>query len=117
MSDKRPECRWYFNVTYNASLKKWLLDCNYPCLIIKIAEAHGGGIVSVAIDTAHNTLIIAEEEDGKTGDQVDENKESSLFILTGYVVARNVIHGCYCWPVGLDVELSGLDGTRELYVV
>ena len=39
------------------------MDCDCACTVIKRAKAHDGGIVAVAVDTAHDTLIIAEEED------------------------------------------------------
>lgn len=81
-------------VTHNASLKKRLVDCDYPRRVIKIAKAHGGGIVPIAVDTAHDTLIIAEEEDGETGYEIDEDQERSLFVLPGYVVALDVVHRC-----------------------
>lgn len=57
-----------------------------------MAKAHGGCIVAVAVNTAHNTLIITEEEDGETGYAVDEDQESSRLVLAGYIVARDVLH-------------------------
>lgn len=69
-------------------------------MFIKHAKAHGGGIIAVAVDTAHDTLIIAEEEDGEPSYAVDEDEESPLFVLAGYIVARDVIHGYFAGPWG-----------------
>ena len=69
-----------------------MLDGDYLGGGIIVAKAHGGGIVAVAVDTAHNTLIIAEEKDGETGYEVDGDEKSPLFIPTGYVVARDILH-------------------------
>ena len=70
-------------------------DCNYPCRIIEGAKAHGTGIIAVAIYTAHDTLVISEEENGETGYAVDEDQESPLLVLAGYIIARDIVHdGC-----------------------
>ena len=90
-----------------------MLNCDEPLFFIIHAKAHGGGIIAVSVDTAHDTLIIAEEEDGEPSYAVDEDEESPLFVLAGYIVARDVIHGYCCWPVGLDIEWSGSDRTRK----
>ena len=58
------------------------------------------GVAAVAVDAAHDTLIVAEKEDGETGDGVDEDQERPLLELAGYVVACDIVHGCCCWPVG-----------------
>lgn len=73
MSEASPKFGWYFRATHDTSLKKWLVDANYPGLFIKSAKAHSGRIVPVPVDTAHDTLIIAEEEDGETCNGVDED--------------------------------------------
>ena len=75
------------------------------------------GVAAVAVDAAHDTLIVAEKEDGETGYGVDEDQESPLLELAGYVVACDIVHGRCCWPVGLNVEQRGSDDrTRGLYV-
>ena len=79
------------------------MDRDYACCIIKGAKAHGGGIIAVAVDPAHDTLIIAKEEDGQTGNQVDGDEESPLFISAGYIVALDVLHGCSSLPLWLNV--------------
>ncbi len=91
-------------VTHNASLKKWLLDCDYACLLIEIAKAHDMGIAPVAVDTTHDTLIVAEKEDGETGYEVDKDEEGPFLVPPRYVVALDVVHSCCCWPAGLAVE-------------
>ncbi len=72
------------------------------------------GIAPVAVDTTHDTLIIAEEEDGETGYEVDKDEEGPLLVLPRYVVALDVVHSCCCWPAGLAVESwswsNGKDG-------
>ena len=82
--------------TYDTSLKESVVDCDYARRIIKMAEAHDIRIVAVAIDAAHDTLIVAKEEDGKAGYAVDEDEESPLLELAGYIVARDVLHGYCC---------------------
>ena len=95
-------------VTHDTSLKEWLGNCNYSCLLIKVAKAHDGGVAAVAVNTAHDTLVITEEEDGKAGDAVDSDEERTLLVLAGYIVARDLVHGCCCGPVGLGCQVGWL---------
>ena len=73
-------------------MEEWLLDTYYLCRRIVCAKAHGRGIVAIAVDTTHDTLIIAKEEDGQAGYTVDENQESPLFKLARDIVARDIVH-------------------------
>ena len=102
MSQARKTTMWIFlGDTHDTSLKQWLSNCNYLGRLIKIAKAHDGGIVAVAVDPAHNTLVIAEEKDGETGHGVDEDEESAGLILAGYIVAGDVVHDCFLFgPLG-----------------
>ena len=52
---------------------------NELLLVVPVAEAHSLGIVSCGIHTAHETLVVAEEEDGQAGDDAD-NIEEGLFV-------------------------------------
>ena len=83
-------------VTHDTSLKEWLGNCNYAGRLIEVAKAHDVGVAAVAVDTAHDTLVITEEEDGKTGNAVDKDEECTLLVLAGYIVARDPVHGCCC---------------------
>ena len=108
-------------VTHDTSLKEWLGNCNYAGRFIEVAKAHDVGVAAVAVDTAHDTLVITEEEDGKAGDAVDNDEESTLLVLAGYIVARDPVHGCCCccWPVeglGCRVGWVRLGEKRVLYV-
>ena len=51
------------------------------------------GVVAVAIDTAHDTLIIAKEEDGETGHEIDGDQKRALLVPPGHVIALDVFHG------------------------
>ena len=94
--DTRPRVGDISSITYDTSLKKWLLDSYYFRCRIICAKAHGRGIVAIAVHPTHDTLIIAKEEDRQSGYAVDENQESPLFILARDIVARDVVHDDGC---------------------
>ena len=80
--------------TYNATfqegvglLHRWRVLGRVP-----IAKSHGLGIVAVGVDTTHNTLIITEEEDGKTGHSIDGNQQGALLQPPGHIELGNAVH-------------------------
>ena len=91
-------------ITHNTTLKEWLLDCNYACCFIKVTKAHDVGIVAVAVHAAHDTLIISKEENGEASYHVDKDQKRSLLVLASYIVALDVVHGCYSWPARVNVD-------------
>ena len=79
--------------THNASLEQGLVGHDETLGFVKVAEAHDLGIASIAIHPTHHTLVITEEEDGETGDAVDENQQRPPLVAISYVPLGNTIHG------------------------
>ena len=78
--------------TYDATLQKSVLDVG-TTIVFSNAQLHGilviiGGIVHAT----HHTLVITEEEDGKTSDTVDQNQKTTLLILVHHIVFADGIH-------------------------
>ena len=59
-----------------------------------MTEFHGGVVVvDSTVDTTHHTLIVSEEEDGKTSNTIDGDKKATLLQLVDDIGPRNDIHG------------------------
>ena len=62
-------------------------------VVFSEAELHGVlVVVGSVVHAAHHSLIITEEEDGKTGDTVDEYQKTTLLILVYHIVLADSIH-------------------------
>ena len=57
-----------------------------------MAKAHDVCVASIAIDTTHYTLIIAEEEDGESGDAVDEYQQRPLLVAMSHIILGHTVH-------------------------
>lgn len=102
--------------TYNASLKERFVDDDGARRLIPMAEAHEAGIAAVAVDTAHDTLVVAEEEDGQAGHEVDGDQERALLVLAGHVPTADAIHdGRFGSSVVLQVYGTSVCGSRFFF--
>ena len=84
-----------------------------------MAKSHGFSIVAIGVDTAHNPLIITEEEDGKTGHSIDGNQQRALLQPPGHIELGNAIHDGRRWrgqprEVGLSLWRSMAVSTLSL---
>ena len=50
-------------------------------------------IIWGAVHSTHHTLIITEEEDGKSGDTINGYEKTALLQLVNDIVLRNKVHG------------------------
>ena len=79
-------------------MEKGVIDDRGTCFRVGMTEFHGGVVVvDGTVDTTHHTLIISEEEDGKTSDTVDGDEKATLLQLVDDIGPRNDIH-CSGYP-------------------
>ena len=85
-------------------MKEGIIDDRGTCFRVGMTEFHGGVVVvDGTVDTTHHTLIISEEEDGKTSNTIDGDKKATLLQLVDDIGPRNDIHGCgYPESCGVD---------------
>lgn len=78
----------------NATLEKGVVDDWGTCFGILVTEFHGSVIVvNRTVDTTHHTLIISEEEDGKTSNTIDRDEKATLLKFVNHIGPGNNIHG------------------------
>lgn len=70
----------------DATLEHRVVDLDNPGFLVPVTKAHELDVVSRGVDTTHQTLVIAEEEDGDSGDEADHVEEATLLQLVGDIV-------------------------------
>ena len=85
-------------------MEEGVIDDGGTCFRVGMTEFHGGVVVvDGTIDTTHHTLIISEEEDGKTSNTIDGDKKATLLIPVDDIGPRNDIH-CSGYPESFGVD-------------
>ena len=79
-------------MTYNTTLKKRLVHNDQSFRIIVGSKSHDRGIAAVAIDTAHDTLIVPKEENRQACDGIDSNQQRPLLEAARHVEPADAIH-------------------------
>ena len=98
----------------NAALEEGVIDDRGTCFRVGMTEFHGGVVVVYGtIDTTHHTLIISEEENGKTSNTIDGDEKATLLQLVNDIGPRNDIHGSG-YSERSDVDRMITDDIREL---
>lgn len=102
--------------THDPALEEGLVHNDETLAFIPVTKAHDVGVASVSIDTTHHTLIIAEEEDGESGDAVDKDQQRPLLVATSHIEFGHTIHGDSVPESSLGVEEGVAVVIREVRV-
>lgn len=75
-------------------------------------------VVNSAVDTAHHSLVITEEENGEPSNAVDCNQKTTLLQLMDHIIARDSIHDGVEFKGAVLLEWNtGRRTVRECYAL
>ena len=74
-------------------------DAKLHCVLVIV-----GGVVHAS----HHSLIITEEEDGKTSDTVDQYQKATLLVLVYHIVLADIIHRDDNFRIGIEASMSAI---------
>lgn len=80
---------------YNPAFEKSIVGLCLSRSRDHVSELHDvDDIVDGDIDTAHHTLIIAEEEDREAAHKIDGDEKSTLLVSMDDIEPRDLVHAC-----------------------
>lgn len=71
-----------------------MVDLYRPRGFVPCTEAHCRRIVTVVVDTTHDTLVITKEEDRQRGHSIDGYEQRPPLEPASDVEFRDVLHDC-----------------------
>ena len=83
----------FYWITYDAALTESML--NFGSTVTRSSETQFHGVLVIiggVVHATHHSLIIPKEEDGKTGDTIDQYQKTALLVLVYHIVLADVIH-------------------------